>query len=132
MTRNVWGWLQHAFATGPQGPCEPTPAQLELIDKVLRWAIARQMTLPLQMALDSSVPLGSLAGQSIPVLQPWLGLALTETQIRELGRFLEHRGAIEYLSRRLDILNQLEKSSRRESAGSTEQGTSDTEQARAH
>jgi len=124
VSRGVWGWLQHAFATGPQGPCEPTPLQLDLIDKVCRWAIARRMVLPLQMALDSCVPLGTLAGQSLPVLQPWLGMVLSDAQLRELAKFLEHRDAIEYLSRRLEILSQQMQSS-------SEQGTSDTEQTRA-
>lgn len=128
MTRSVWGWLQHAFATGPQGPCEPTPVQLELIDKVCRWAIARGMELPLQVALQSSAPLGSLAGQSLPVLQPWLGLMLTETQIREIGRFLEHRGAIEYLSRRLEILSRTESRSPQADAGAANPRKSDIEQ----
>lgn len=105
MRRSFWQHLQHAFATGPAGPCVATEQQQVLIDRVCRWAIQRQMTLPLQMALESSAPLGSLAGQSIPVLEPWLGLILNEGQIRELRQFLEHPGAIEYLSQRLDALS---------------------------
>lgn len=78
--------------------------------------------------LQSSAPLSSLAGQSIPVLQPWLGLILTEMQIREIGRFLEHRGAIEYLSRRLEILSRTESRSPQADAGAIDPSKSDAEQ----
>ena len=64
------------------------------------------MTLPTQMLLDSSVPLGYLAGQSLRVFEPFLGALLDPASVRQFATFLEQRGAIEYIASRLDELRQ--------------------------
>ena len=71
---------------------------------VLPQSVAR-MTLPAQMVLDSSAPLSYLAGQSLRFFEPFLGAVLDPAGVREFAGFLEKRGAVEYLAKRLEAMN---------------------------
>ena len=96
-------WLKHAFAVEPSGPVEPSPVQAAAIDSVCREVVRRRMVLPAQMVLDSVGPLGYLAGQSLRFFEPFLTTVLDPVGVREFATFLEKRGAVEYIARRLEI-----------------------------
>ena len=98
-------WLKHAFAVEPSGPVEPSPAQAAAIDAVCREIARRGMTLPAQMVLDSSAPLGFLAGQSLRFFEPFLTTVLDPVGVREFAGFLEKRGAVEYIATRLEAMS---------------------------
>jgi hypothetical protein len=98
----MFAWIKHAFAVEPSGPVEPSAAQAAAIDAVCREVARRGMTLPAQMVLDSSAPLSYLAGQSLRFFEPFLGAVLDPAGVREFAGFLEKRGAVEYISRRLE------------------------------
>ena len=101
-------WFKHAFAVAPAGPVEPSPAQAAAIDAVCREIARRGMTLPAQMVLDSSAPLSYLAGQSLRFFEPFLAAVLDPVGVREFAGFLEKRGAVEYISRRLEEMSKVE------------------------
>ena len=94
-------WLKHAFAVEPVGPVEPSAAQAKAIDAVCREIARRGMTLPAQMVLDSSAPLSYLAGQSLRFFEPFLAAVLDPVAVHEFATFLEKRGSIDFISRRL-------------------------------
>ena len=101
----MFAWLQHAFAVEPSGPVEPSSAQAAAIDAVCREIARRGMALPAQMVLDSSAPLGFLAGQSLRFFEPFLTTVLDPVGVREFAGFLEKRGAVEYIAKRLDAMS---------------------------
>ena len=100
----MFQWLRHAFAIEKAGPPIPTSNQAAAIDAVCREIIRRQLTLPAQMVLESSAPLHFVTGQMIRFVEPFLGVALEPTEIREFATFIEKRGALEYISHRLEEL----------------------------
>jgi len=104
----MMNWIKHAFAVEPAGPVEPSPIQAAAIDAVCREIARRGMTLPAQMVLDSSAPLSYLAGQSLRFFEPFLGAVLNPAGVREFAGFLEKRGAVEYISRRLEEMSKVE------------------------
>ncbi|WP_373652108.1 MULTISPECIES: hypothetical protein [unclassified Schlesneria] len=99
-------WLKHAFAVNPTGPVQPTLSQQAAIDAVCREIIRRHMTLPAQMMLESSAPLNFVTGQLLRMVEPFLGLILDGASIRDFASFLEQRGSLEYISRRLQELQE--------------------------
>ena len=101
----MFNWLKHAFAVEPAGPVEPSAAQAATIDAVCREIARRGMTLPAQMVLDSSAPLSYLAGQSLRFFEPFLGAVLDPVGVREFAGFLEKRGSIEFVARRLEEMS---------------------------
>ena len=105
MAAQMMNWLKHAFAVEPAGPVEPSAAQAVAIDAVCREIARRGMTLPAQMALDSSAPLSYLAGQSLRFFEPFLGAVLDPAGVREFADFLEKRGAVEYIAKRLEAIS---------------------------
>ena len=101
----MFNWLKHAFAVESSGVVEPTPRQAAAIDAVCREIAKRGMTLPAQMVLDSSGPLGFVAGQSLRFFEPYLALVLDPVGVREFAQFLEKRGAVEYIAKRLEAIS---------------------------
>lgn len=104
----MYKWLKHAFAVESTDSAIPTESQTKLIDLVCREIVRRQMTLPAQMVLDSSAPLHFLAGQTLRFFEPVLGTVLNPAELRDFAEFIEHRGAVESISRRLTELQETE------------------------
>jgi hypothetical protein len=100
----VWNWLKHAFAVAPPGSAQPSVEQATAIDAVCREIVRRELTLPAQMLLDSSAPLSFLAGQSLRLFEPFLGVLLNPESVRQFATFLEQPGALDYIANRLDEL----------------------------
>lgn len=66
-------WLQHAFDTsGPDQP--PTPAQLELVEKLSHELVRRRLALPALVFLEMSRPLNTLSAQALHFLAPALSM----------------------------------------------------------
>ena len=99
----MFEWLKHAFAL-KSGCATPSAAQQAIIDALCREIVVRQMTLPAQMILESSAPLHFLTGQLLRFVEPFLAAVLQPDAIKEFAEFLEKRGAVEFLSRRLEEL----------------------------
>jgi hypothetical protein len=102
----VFGWLKHAFSVQAAVPAVPTAAQLEIIDRICREIVRREMTLPAEMALQSSAPLNYLSGQMLRFFEPFLGTILDAQAIRDFATFLEQPGAVDFLCQRLRWIQQ--------------------------
>jgi hypothetical protein len=99
-------WLRDAFAVDPPGPAEPTDAQRPVIDAVCREIVRRDLTTPALMFLEMSRPLNYVSSQLMQFLQPIVAVVVETRQYVLFAEFLERRGSIEYLTRRLDAMEQ--------------------------
>ena len=97
-------WLRHAFAIDPPGPAEPTPRQAEIIERVCREVVRRRLTTPALVALEMSRPLNFVTAQAIHYFEHIVQAVTDADGPREFADFLEHRGSIEYLARRVEAL----------------------------
>jgi hypothetical protein len=97
-------WIRHAFALDPPGPAEPTEAQRPIVDRVCLEIVRRHLTVPAIAFLEMSRPLNFLAANAIHFFSPLLSALLTGGEHRRFAEFLERRGSVEYLCRRIEEL----------------------------
>ena len=83
-------------------PSSAQPAEIDAVCRKITW---RAMALPAQRMFDSSAPLGYLTGQSLSFIEPFLDAVLDPAGVREFASFLEKRGAVEYIAKRLEAMN---------------------------
>ncbi len=98
------GWLKHAFAIDPPGPAEPTPRQIEVIDRLCLEVVKRRLTTPALAALEMSRPLNFVTAQAIHFFDPLIASVTDADGHREFAKFLEHRGSVDHLARRIEEL----------------------------
>ena len=116
-------WLKHAFAVEPPGPAEPTEAERPVVERVCHEIVRRGMTTPALLVLEMSRPLNFVGAQALHFLAPIVS-ALTDAEgHKHFAAFLEHRGSIEYMCRRIEELEAERKRPQRE----TERHRSDPE-----
>lgn len=99
-------WLKHAFAIDRAEDFEPTETQRALVDRLCREVVARELTTPALLFLETVRPLNSVTAQSLQFFMPLLSTAGISKATEDLAAFLEHRGSIDYLCRRIDELSQ--------------------------
>ncbi len=99
--------LKNAFAVEKPGPAEPNDRQRELVDKVCKAVARRQMVMPALMGLEMSRPLNFVAAQVMHFFGPIVSVVLDGPSIAEFASFLEQRGSVEYLCRRLEHWSQI-------------------------
>lgn len=104
--------LAHAFAVEKPGPAKPTPAEAEVVDRVLREVIRRRMTMPASIFLESVRPMTYLGSQAMHFFGPFMSVLVEPTAYRAFSGFLEKRGAVDHLLRRMEQME------RGDSAGS--------------
>ena len=97
-------WLKHAFAVEPDGPAEPNPEQRVLIDRVCREIVKRRLTTPALLMLEMSRPLNYVASQVLHFFGPFVSAISDAEGHKHFAQFLEHRGSIEFLCRRIEDL----------------------------
>ncbi len=97
-------WLKHAFAVDPEGPEEPTDAQREIVDRVCREVVRRRMSTPALMFLEMSRPLNYLSSQAMHFFNPILAIVADTQSYTEFAKFLERRGSIDYMCRRIEAI----------------------------
>jgi hypothetical protein len=98
-------WFRHAFALDPPGPAEPTEAERSIVDRLCQEVVRRQMTAPALAFLEMSRPLNFLAANAIHFFSPLLSVLVTGDEHRRFAEFLERRGSIDYLCRRIEELD---------------------------
>lgn len=98
-------WLKHAFAIEPAAAVEPTAAQRDVVDRVCRQVVARGLATPALIFLESVRPLNYVSSQTLHFFQPVLSAVADAQACRELADFLEHRGSVDYLCRRIEELS---------------------------
>jgi len=97
-------WFQHAFATDPPGPAQPTDAQRLVVDRLCREVVQRRMSTPALMALEMSRPLNYVSAQLLHFFQPFLTVLTDAAAYDQFATFLEQRGSVDYISGRLEAL----------------------------
>ncbi|QDT64041.1 hypothetical protein [Calycomorphotria hydatis] len=94
--------LKHAFAVEDSSTLEPTPRQKEIIESVCREITARGMTTPAIVSLESARPLNFVGAQAMHFFSPVVSALFDGDAHKELAKFLEHRGSVEYIIRQLE------------------------------
>lgn len=97
--------LKHAFAVDPSGPAEPTREQQASVDWVCRQVARRRLTTPGLVFLETVRPLNYVGAQFLHVMAPafWaLSRELTYEHYTHFSAFLERRGSLEYMARRIE------------------------------
>ena len=97
-------WLKHAFAVDPPGPAEPTPDQRDAVDRVCQEVVRRHLTTPALLFLEMSRPMNYLGSQTMHFFQPMIAALTNSAAPRHFAEFLEHRGSIDYICRRIEEL----------------------------
>ncbi len=99
--------LKHAFAVDPPGAVEPTESQRPAVDWVCMQVAKRNMTLPGLIFLEMTRPLNYLGSQVMHFTSPGVW-AIAPKHIyggyKDFAKFLENRGSIEYMCRRIEEL----------------------------
>jgi len=101
--------LRHAFAVDPPGPAQPTPQQQPAVDWVCRQVAKRHLTTPGLIALEMSRPLNFVLAQGMHFFSPGAWAIFGQQNYdhyQHLASFLERRGAMEYLERRIEQFEQ--------------------------
>jgi hypothetical protein len=85
--------FRHAFAIQPDG--QPLAAQERaLLEKVATAVVARRMTGPALLFLESAGPVNFLSSQALHFLAPILDLACDARELEQAACLLERRDAI--------------------------------------
>jgi hypothetical protein len=95
------GWLKHAFAVD-SGPIDPTPEQIEMVDRLAREVVRRGMMIPALAFLEMTQPLNFVAAQALHFFQPLLSAVFDVRKQQQFAEFLEHRGAIDFICRTIE------------------------------
>ena len=123
------GW-RHAFAVDPPGPAEPDEMQRDVIDRLCRAVVRRQMTTPALFALEMSRPLNYMGSQAMHFFRPIVSTLFDTARYQALAEFLEKRGSVEYVCRRLEAME--EEAVQRESGGADAEDAGDGEPKETH
>jgi hypothetical protein len=97
-------WIRHAFALDPPGPAEPTEAERPIVDRLCQEVVRRRLTVPAIAFLEMSRPLNFVAANTLHYFAPILSALGTGEDHRRFAEFLERRGSIDHLCRRIEEL----------------------------
>ena len=97
-------WLKHAFAIDSPDQIEPNETQRALVEKVCAEVVRRRLTTPALLMLEMSRPLNYVSAQFLHFLKPIATVIVDTSEYEHLTLFLEQRGSIDYVCRRLDAL----------------------------
>ncbi len=119
-------WLKHAFAVEPEGPAEPTDEQRVIVDRLCKQIVRNGLTTAAILFLKSSQPLSYIGAQTMHFFEPVVTVIANPDGYRKLATFLERRGSVDYLCRRLE---ELEDEADRRRSDETSDNVSDTGEA---
>ena len=110
-------WLKHAFAVDQPGPAEPSEDQRALVDDLCREIVRRGMTAPALIFLEMSRPLNYIGAQALHFFAPMISAVTKSDGHRKLAVYLERRGSIDFLCRRIEELEHDSTRGKRQAAG---------------
>ena len=120
-------WLKHAFAVDPPGPAEPTDAQHDCVEKLCVEVVRRHLSTPALIFLEMSRPMNFIGAQALHFFAPLIYAVTDADGHRHFAAFLEHRGSIDYICRRIEALEA--SASKRESQPTADTTTIDDDAA---
>jgi len=94
--------LRHAFAVEAAGPSVPTEQQREPVDMICREVVRRRLTTPALLFLEMSRPLTTVSAALMQFFGPIATILVDPDAYRHFSEFIERRGSIEYLCRRIE------------------------------
>jgi hypothetical protein len=97
-------WLKHAFAVDAAEVAEPDEGQQMLVDQLCGEIVRRRLTSPALLLLEMSRPVNYVSAQFLHFVQPFVSILMDTGSYEQLTLFLEKRGSVEYLCRRLEAL----------------------------
>ena len=97
-------WLKHAFAIDSPEALEPNDAQRALVEKLCAEVVRRKLTTPALLMLEMSRPLNYVSAQFLHFIQPFASVIADAEGYRQLAQFLEQRGSIDYICKRLEAM----------------------------
>lgn len=98
-------WLKHAFAVESPGVAEPTEAQRVVVERLCREVMRRRLKTPALLLLEMSGPMNYVSAQLLHFFQPMLSFLTNAAEYQAFTEFLEQRGSIAYISRRLETFD---------------------------
>lgn len=110
MSVGILDKLRYAFAVDPPGPAQPTEEQQPSVDWVCEQIARRHLTAPALVGLEMSRPLNWVAAQGLHVFAPGVWAIVkqqTYQDYKHFAAFLEKRGSVEYLTRRVEHFEQV-------------------------
>jgi hypothetical protein len=96
-------WLRHAFAIESPEALSPRAEEAELVDRLARAVVRRGLQTPAILALECSQNLHFLASQTLVFFAPIMQILFNREQYAALTQFLERRGSLEYVCRRIEF-----------------------------
>jgi hypothetical protein len=97
-------WLKNAFAVESEDGQEPQAEERRVADEICRTIAARRMTTPALIFLEASRPLNYVGAQMLHFFAPFVTSLYDTPAYLHFARFLERRGSVDYLSRKLQEL----------------------------
>ncbi|MDA0803768.1 MAG: hypothetical protein O2819_08475 [Planctomycetota bacterium] len=94
--------LRHAFAMDDPDHADPSEPERALVDRLCREIVRRHMTGPAMVFLESYRPLGGVSAQALHFFQPFGSVFVDPKAWDTLAKFLERRGAVNYVLARLE------------------------------
>lgn len=107
MSAPARGWqaaLRHAFAVEPEGPAQPTPDQQRIVERLCVEVVRRHLSAPALLFLEVSRPLNYVGAQLLHFFEPLVTALYSGGGYHNLALFLEQRGAVDYVCRRIEAL----------------------------
>jgi hypothetical protein len=104
---NRWDALRFAFAVDPPGPAEPSEDEAVAVEWFCEQVARRHLSTPAVIALEMTRPLNFLAAQLLHALAPGVWALAPQgmhQHYEAFACFLERRGALDYLLRRIETL----------------------------
>ena len=95
-------WIRHAFAVDSARCVFPTEPQRMVVDLFCREIVRRHLGTPALLFLETFRPLNYLGSQAMHFFQPIVSAVWKGEGYRHLADFLERRGSVDYLCRRIE------------------------------
>jgi hypothetical protein len=86
----------------PANDLEPTPEELDLIEKLAGAIVVRRMTVPAILFLETSKPLSFLGSQFLYFFEPIVRALVKGDQYNRFARLMEDRANVERLLRAIE------------------------------
>lgn len=101
---DVKSWLQNAFAVEKPGALQISDEQRALVERLAREVVRRKLATPAVAFLELSHPLNSVGAHALHFFTPILSVLFDAQGCRRFAEFLEQRGSLEYVCRRIEEL----------------------------
>ena len=93
--------IKHAFALGEKENFTPNEKQIQVVDRVCREVVKRQLAMPAILLLETFRPLNYIGSQVRHFFQPIISAVLPADGYTDFTELLEQRGSVDYFCERI-------------------------------